>query len=135
MSPGYSEELQNALAANPDDPFSDAYYDAMYATANEYWDESDANSDLAGQWDNRGDGLQLVMLIIAHRTGICSLGFPAQGGKQLAFVICHPRRPYSCGRRNYLSGCAGSNWLDSFVCKSAPCAVPGAELPPEIWYE
>jgi hypothetical protein len=61
----YSEELQNAIATNPDEPFSDEYYDAMYASAYEYWDESDANFELAGQWDNRGDGLQLVMLIMA----------------------------------------------------------------------
>ena len=61
----YSEELQTAIATNPDDPFSNEYYDAMYASANEYWTESDANFELAGQWDNRGDGLQLVMLIMA----------------------------------------------------------------------
>ncbi|MGE5777642.1 MAG: hypothetical protein ACM33V_15560, partial [Chloroflexota bacterium] len=61
----YSESLQNSIAANPDDPFSDAYYEAMYAEANAKWEESDANYELAGQWDNRGDGLQLVMLIMA----------------------------------------------------------------------
>ena len=61
----YSEELQNAIATNPDDPFSSEYYDAMYAFANDYWVESDANFELASQWDNRGDGLQLVMLIMA----------------------------------------------------------------------
>lgn len=61
----YSEELQNAIATNPDDPFSSEYYDAMYASANDYWVESDSNFELASQWDNRGDGLQLVMLIMA----------------------------------------------------------------------
>ena len=61
----YSEELQNAITTNPDDPFSNEYYDAMYASANGYWVESDANFELASQWDNRGDGLQLVMLIMA----------------------------------------------------------------------
>lgn len=61
----YSEELQTSIATNPDDPFSTEYYDAMYASAYGYWDESDANFELAGQWDNRGDGLQLVMLIMA----------------------------------------------------------------------
>jgi hypothetical protein len=61
----YSEELQTSIATNPDDPFSTEYYDAMYASAYEYWDKSDANFELAGQWDNRGDGLQLVMLIMA----------------------------------------------------------------------
>jgi hypothetical protein len=61
----YSEELQNAIAANPDDPFGEDYYNAMYATANDYWTDSDADFETAGQWDNRGDGLQLVMLIMA----------------------------------------------------------------------
>lgn len=61
----YSPELQEAIATNPDDPFSNEYYDAMYAIANGFWEESDANFELAGEWDNRGDGLQLVMLIMA----------------------------------------------------------------------
>ena len=61
----YSEALQAAIATNPDDPFSDAYYDAMYTDANDLWEQSDTNFDLAGQWDNRGDGFQLVMLVMA----------------------------------------------------------------------
>lgn len=61
----YSTELQEAIAANPDEPFSDAYYDAMYASANDLWAESDEAFEAAGQWDNRGDGLQLVVLIMA----------------------------------------------------------------------
>jgi hypothetical protein len=61
----YSEELQNSISANPDDPFSEEYYNAMYASANDYWAESDAAFEAAGQWDNRGDGLQFVMLIMA----------------------------------------------------------------------
>jgi hypothetical protein len=61
----YSEALQNSLAANPDDPFSDAYYDEMYADSYAYWDESDAAFGTAGQYDNRGDGLQVVILTMA----------------------------------------------------------------------
>ncbi|RPJ27410.1 MAG: hypothetical protein EHM33_08130 [Chloroflexi bacterium] len=61
----YSDELQNSIATNPDDPFSEVYYDAMRASAYEYWDASDTNFELAGQWNERGDGLQLVMLIMA----------------------------------------------------------------------
>jgi len=61
----YSEELQASIETNPDDPFTDEYYDAMYITAYDYWDESDTNFDLAGQWDERGDKLQLVMLLMA----------------------------------------------------------------------
>ena len=61
----YSEELQAAIAADPENPFSEDYYNAMYTSANEYWADSDAGFEAAGQWDNRGDGLQLVMLIMA----------------------------------------------------------------------
>ena len=61
----YSEQLQASITANPDDPFSDAYYEAMYATANDYFAQSDADFETAGQWDNRGDGLQLVVLFMA----------------------------------------------------------------------
>jgi hypothetical protein len=61
----YSEALQNALAADPENPFSEEYYESMYASAYEYWDNFDTDSEIAGQWNERGDGLQLVMLIMA----------------------------------------------------------------------
>jgi hypothetical protein len=37
----------------------------MYTSANEFWTVSDEAFEKAGQWDNRGDGLQLVMLFMA----------------------------------------------------------------------
>lgn len=61
----YSQELQDSIAANPDDPFSEAYYDAMYASSYDLWEESEAGFNTAGDWDNRGDGLQLVVLTMA----------------------------------------------------------------------
>ena len=61
----YSQELQDSIAADPENPFSDAYYDAMYADSYAYWDESDAAFETAGGFDNRGDGLQLVVLTLA----------------------------------------------------------------------
>lgn len=61
----FSQELTDAIAANPDEPFSDAYYEAMYASANEKFAEADSNFAFAGAYDERGDGLQLVMLITA----------------------------------------------------------------------
>jgi hypothetical protein len=61
----YSEQLQNAIATEPENPFSEEYYDAMYASAYDLWDTSDTAFEQAGQWDNRGDGLQLVMLVMA----------------------------------------------------------------------
>jgi len=61
----YSPELQASIAANPDDPFNDEYYNAMYADSTSYWAESDAAFEKAGDYDERGDGLQLVMLTLA----------------------------------------------------------------------
>lgn len=61
----YSEELTNAIAADPENAFSEEYYDAMYASSYALWDESDVAFETASEWDNRGDGLQSVLLIMA----------------------------------------------------------------------
>lgn len=61
----YSDELTNAIATDPENAFSDEYYNAMYASSYELWDKSDTDFETAGQWDNRGDGLQSVLLIMA----------------------------------------------------------------------
>ncbi len=61
----YSDELTNAIATDPENAFSDEYYNAMYASSHELWDKSDTDFETAGQWDNRGDGLQSVLLIMA----------------------------------------------------------------------
>src|SRR6185436_11087797 len=59
----FSEDLQAAIATNPDDPFSDAYYTAMQAEPQTMFDESDRLFDLAEEFNERGDALQLVLLI------------------------------------------------------------------------
>jgi hypothetical protein len=61
----YSQALQDSIAADPENPFSDVYYDAMYAESYAYWDDSDAAFEKAGEYDERGDGLQLVVLTLA----------------------------------------------------------------------
>ena len=61
----YSEALQASIAADENNPFSDDYYNAMYADSYAYWDASDAEFETAGQYDERGDGLQLSLLIMA----------------------------------------------------------------------
>jgi type II secretory pathway pseudopilin PulG len=61
----YSDELVASIEANPDDPFNNEYYNAMYAPAYDLWDESDANFEMASQYDDLGDALQLVMLFMA----------------------------------------------------------------------
>jgi DNA gyrase inhibitor GyrI len=37
----YSEQLQNSLTANKDDPFNESYYTAMYAEPQKMFDEAD----------------------------------------------------------------------------------------------
>jgi len=61
----FSESLQASAAANPDDPFSDAYYKDMYKTAEEMFTTADEKFVLAEQFNERGDKLQLVVLITA----------------------------------------------------------------------
>ncbi|MBK6646202.1 MAG: hypothetical protein IPG44_10740 [Anaerolineales bacterium] len=61
----FSEALTAAFESEPDVVWTDEYYDEMYADATALWDESDINFDTASQWDERGDQLQLVMLIMA----------------------------------------------------------------------
>lgn len=61
----FSEALTAAFESDPDVVWTDEYYDSMYADAIALWDESDINFDTASQWDERGDQLQLVMLIMA----------------------------------------------------------------------
>ena len=61
----FSEELQASVAADPDNPFSDQYYADMDKTADEMFAEADADFALAEQFNERGDKLQLVMLVSA----------------------------------------------------------------------
>ncbi len=61
----FSEDLQASIEANPEDPFSDAYYEASYAEPNAMFEEADNLFVLAEKFNERGDSLQLVMLIMA----------------------------------------------------------------------
>ncbi len=62
----FSQSLFDAIARNGDDyPMDEQYSDELYVDAIAYWDDADYNFDLGSQWDERGDQLQLVMLIMA----------------------------------------------------------------------
>ena len=61
----FSEQLLAAMERDPEGVWDEQYYNDMYADATSLWDESDTNFSLATQWDERGDQLQLVMLIMA----------------------------------------------------------------------
>ena len=61
----FSQALQAAVERDPETVWDDQYYDEMYADANAYFDDSDANFEKAGEWNNRGDSLQVVLMIVA----------------------------------------------------------------------
>ncbi len=61
----FSPELQASIMANEADPFSDSYYEAMHAAPNAMFDEADQFYEVAEQWNERGDALQLVLLVSA----------------------------------------------------------------------
>jgi hypothetical protein len=61
----FSEALTSAIDSQPDVVWTDEYYDSMYADATSLWDESATNFELASQYDERGDQLQMVLLITA----------------------------------------------------------------------
>ena len=83
----YSQELQDSIAANPDEPFSEAYYDAMYADSYAYWNDSDADFDTAGQWDERGDGLQAVGLTLALGLAFAAWGSLAKEESNMRLIF------------------------------------------------
>ena len=61
----FSEELTSALERSSEDPFDDEYYTAMYSYPDDLFDQSDARFDIARQHDERGDRLQLVVMMTA----------------------------------------------------------------------
>jgi hypothetical protein len=61
----FSESLQSAIARDENAVWDEQYYDEMYATSTDLFDQSEAAYNKATEWDDRGDQLQLVMLIMA----------------------------------------------------------------------
>lgn len=61
----FSPELTAAVErSGEDNPFDDGYEHAMYEFPSQLFDESDANFEIGAKWGERGDQLQLVMLIM-----------------------------------------------------------------------
>jgi hypothetical protein len=61
----FSEALAAAIERDPDLVWDDQYYTEMYAESDAYFEDSDTAFEVASQWDQRGDQLQLVMLVTA----------------------------------------------------------------------
>jgi hypothetical protein len=60
----FSEALTTAME-RADYPFDEQYYTDMYEFPNQMFEETDTYFDAGSQWDERGDQLQLVMLVMA----------------------------------------------------------------------
>ena len=61
----FSDELLTAIErSGSENPFDEEYYNAKYEIPSQLFDESDTNFEIGSQWDERGDQLQLVMLIM-----------------------------------------------------------------------
>ncbi len=61
----FSPSLTAAIERSPDAVWDEQYYDEMYEIPSGLFDKSDDNFELGAQWDERGDQLQLVVLIMA----------------------------------------------------------------------
>jgi len=61
----FSQELQDAIARDPNTVWDEQYYTEMATTSTELFDSSEAGFILASRWNERGDWLQLVLTIMA----------------------------------------------------------------------
>jgi hypothetical protein len=61
----FSESLQAAIERDPDTVWDVQYYDEMYADSTDLFDQSEAAFSKGAEWDERGDALQAVMLVLA----------------------------------------------------------------------
>lgn len=69
----FSQALQDAIARN-DGIWDETYYNEMHSLPNELFDESDTNFSIGSQYDEKGDRLQLVMLIMALGLALAAWG-------------------------------------------------------------
>ncbi len=69
----FSEALQNAIARD-NGIWDEEYYAEMYSYPNSLFDESDTNFEIGSQYDEKGDQLQLVMLIMALGLALAAWG-------------------------------------------------------------
>lgn len=83
----YSEALQSTQSATPDDPFSDAYYVAVYADAQAMFDKADEYFVVAAKFDERGDAMQLVMLVSALGLALVAWASLLSGQSQIRVVF------------------------------------------------
>ena len=81
----FSPTLKERIEKDPASPFSQEYFDAIYAPATALLADANTNFELAGQWDARGERLQVVMLFMA--LGLAFAAWSSLTGKESAIRI------------------------------------------------
>ena len=71
----YSEELQNAIAKNIDEPFSDEYFQKIFAESEQHRNEAEILFAAADGYSKRGNALQQIILITTLGLGIVFIAF------------------------------------------------------------
>ena len=66
----YSEELQNAIAKNIDEPFSDEYFQKIFAESEQHRNEAEILFAAADGYSKRGNALQQIILITTLGLGL-----------------------------------------------------------------
>lgn len=61
----FSQQLQDAIARDPEKVWDDQYYTEMAVTSTDLFDKSEAYFKLGSDWNERGDLLGLVVMIMA----------------------------------------------------------------------
>lgn len=61
----FSQALLDAVERDPETVWDEQYYADIYADADAYFADSDAAFEKAGEWNERGDKLQLVLMVMA----------------------------------------------------------------------
>jgi hypothetical protein len=100
----FSQQLQDAIARDPNTVWDDQYYTEMAVTSTEYFDSSEANFILASDWNARGDHLQLVLTFMA--IGLAFAGWASinkEEGKLRAFFSLLSMIMFLIGLISYLS--------------------------------
>jgi hypothetical protein len=83
----YSEELQNAITKNVDDPFSDEYFQEVFAESEQHRDESKVFFNTADGYSKRGNALQQIILIITLGMGFVGWTSVIKNERQLIRIV------------------------------------------------
>ena len=83
----FSEDLNTALAKNPQEPFNQDYYTSKFAESNKMSSESDSLFALAEKFNERGDALQLVVLMSSLGLAFAAWGSLLKENSSIRFTF------------------------------------------------